>query len=392
MRPETSPPAPKVFISYSHDSEAHRRRILHLSNRLRHDGFEAWIDQYESAPPEGWPSWMTRQVEEAEFVLIAVSPIYAQRMMDPKPNEGKGVWWEGAIITQALYDAHGRNTKFIPIVLSSADRAFVPRPLRPYTCVDLEGPQGYETLYRLLTRQPLERPPTLGAIPPIEPYQNVVIPDRTEAEAEILASFTPEFLAHRPEETSVEDYYLWHEDFHATDSGELLSVTHRELESLWTFARYSVIYEVFVRRLLDSGGSASRVFVLGEEYVDPTTRRLLLHVLYRHLLLGFGPRVSFLPNVMDLRRSLLGIRCDASAVLSRRTGIFFRFPTNQYPLLVVSKNPTTIVRAVTAHKETEKSSVSFEEWYRNQPQKLSAAEIRFIEDEVQAILRIARSS
>lgn len=35
---------PKVFISYSHDSEEHKDRVLALSDRLRADGIDCIID------------------------------------------------------------------------------------------------------------------------------------------------------------------------------------------------------------------------------------------------------------------------------------------------------------------------------------------------------------
>ena len=47
---------PKVFISYSHDDEQHEQRVLQLASRLRNDGVDAEIDQYEDAPKEGWPT------------------------------------------------------------------------------------------------------------------------------------------------------------------------------------------------------------------------------------------------------------------------------------------------------------------------------------------------
>ncbi len=37
-------PRPKVFISYSHDSDAHKEYVLALSVRLRNDGVNCWID------------------------------------------------------------------------------------------------------------------------------------------------------------------------------------------------------------------------------------------------------------------------------------------------------------------------------------------------------------
>ncbi len=45
---------PSVFISYSHDSPAHRDSVLVLSDRLRGDGVDCRIDQYEESPQEGW--------------------------------------------------------------------------------------------------------------------------------------------------------------------------------------------------------------------------------------------------------------------------------------------------------------------------------------------------
>jgi selenocysteine lyase/cysteine desulfurase len=59
---------PKVFISYSHDSPEHEDRVLGLANRLREDGIDAEIDQYEISPPQGWPSWYEQQIKSADFV------------------------------------------------------------------------------------------------------------------------------------------------------------------------------------------------------------------------------------------------------------------------------------------------------------------------------------
>ena len=60
--------APRVFISYSHDSPEHKYRVLALSDRLRREGVDCSVDQYEQSPKEGWPLWCQRQVEQATFV------------------------------------------------------------------------------------------------------------------------------------------------------------------------------------------------------------------------------------------------------------------------------------------------------------------------------------
>ena len=54
----------EVFISYSWDSEEHVREVLDLSNRLRSEGVDCVLDQYEESPPEGWPRWMDRKIRD----------------------------------------------------------------------------------------------------------------------------------------------------------------------------------------------------------------------------------------------------------------------------------------------------------------------------------------
>jgi len=61
---QTKTAALRVFISYSHDSAAHKETVMRLSARLRKDGIDAQIDQYvRGRPPEGWPRWMLDKLE-----------------------------------------------------------------------------------------------------------------------------------------------------------------------------------------------------------------------------------------------------------------------------------------------------------------------------------------
>lgn len=103
--------APKVFISYSWDSEDHKKRVLALANTLRDPwGIEADIDQYVRAKPpftpsQGWDLWMEKRIEWAEFVLIVCTETYKRRFKgDEQPGQGRGVTWEGTIIRQNLYN------------------------------------------------------------------------------------------------------------------------------------------------------------------------------------------------------------------------------------------------------------------------------------------------
>ena len=139
---------PIVFISYSHDSDAHRQRVLDLSERLRRGGYEIRLDQYvNGSPQEGWPRWMLNQFDDARHVLVVCTETYYRRFRGKEaPGVGKGGDWEGAVITQELYNSKSLNTRFIPVVFEAADTAHIPEPLRPYTYYQPTSDAGYEQL------------------------------------------------------------------------------------------------------------------------------------------------------------------------------------------------------------------------------------------------------
>jgi hypothetical protein len=159
---------PKVFISYSHDSEEHEDRVLALSNRLRQDGFDARIDQYEVSPPEGWPVWMVRQVRESDFVLAICTETYLKRAeRREEPGKGHGVILESVLTYQQIYDAGSKNVKFIPVLLQGGERSHIPDPLKPTTFYRCTTDEEYEQLYRRLTNQYEIDKPALGKLRPL---------------------------------------------------------------------------------------------------------------------------------------------------------------------------------------------------------------------------------
>lgn len=164
----------RVFVSYTHDSPAHKHRVARLADRLRADGIDCEIDVFEEAPPEGWPVWMARQLREARFVLVVCTTNYHRRVTGREaPGIGLGARWEGALITQHLYETGGKNNKFIPVVFERADLKEIPDFLRHTTYYDLSDTTQYEKLYRRLTAQPhaVRRPVgTVRRLPP-EPLQ-----------------------------------------------------------------------------------------------------------------------------------------------------------------------------------------------------------------------------
>lgn len=156
---------PFVFISYSHDSKEHREMVLSLSERLRDDGYEAQIDQYiNGTPPEGWPRWMMNQLDDADFVLVVCSETYYRRFRGhEEPGKGKGADWEGALITQEVYDARSQTLKFVPIFFDADGENHIPDPLRGVTYYKLDSEPSYQAMCDFLDGVAGIKPGTIGA-------------------------------------------------------------------------------------------------------------------------------------------------------------------------------------------------------------------------------------
>jgi tetratricopeptide (TPR) repeat protein len=153
-----------VFISYTHDSDEHRERVLGLSERLRDDGYDTRLDQYvNGTPDEGWPRWMMNRLDEATHVLVVCTETYHNRFRGhEEPGKGKGGDWEGALITQELYNSRSATTRFVPVLFSRDDEKHIPEPLRQHTHYTVTSKARYEELCDFLEQAAGVEPRSLG--------------------------------------------------------------------------------------------------------------------------------------------------------------------------------------------------------------------------------------
>jgi hypothetical protein len=136
---------PRVFVSYSHESDQHAARVLELAQRLRSNAVDCWIDQFEQGPSQGFPRWMVQQIACADVVLLVCTDTYRRRFDGVEERgRGLGVNFEGYLILQELYDATMRHRKFIPILLPPATREHIPTALRGAQPFDI--PSSYDLL------------------------------------------------------------------------------------------------------------------------------------------------------------------------------------------------------------------------------------------------------
>lgn len=185
----------KVFISYSCDSGEHRERVLSLSNQLRKNGLNCILDQYEQAPPQGWPKWMDKHLNDSDFVLAICTETYYKRVMgDEEKGRGKRVKWESTLTYSHIFNNDSLNQRFIPVLFSEEDSDYIPLPLKGSTYYHINGAGGYEKLYRRLTEQPLVKPPEIGEIQGLDSKETAGLFSETDS--------PPPFVKPQPEKHS----------------------------------------------------------------------------------------------------------------------------------------------------------------------------------------------
>lgn len=152
----------KVFISYAWEDSNFSEKVLAFSNKLRKNGIDAIIDQYEESPDMGWPIWMENQIESSDYVLVVSTKTYFEKFK--QMQNGKGVTWEISSIYQSLYNMQGHNDKFIPVVFCEDDKQYVLKALQPYTIYNLET-QFEKLRNRILEIPNVIKPPVVKPLP-----------------------------------------------------------------------------------------------------------------------------------------------------------------------------------------------------------------------------------
>ncbi len=126
--------AKTAFISYSWDSAEHKAWVRALAERIRDDGVDARLDQWETAPGDQLPEFMERGVRDHEFVVIICTPEYRER----SDRRKGGVGFEGHIMTAEVM-TQGNHRKFIPVWRSGQWEEAAPSWLAGKYHIDLTG-------------------------------------------------------------------------------------------------------------------------------------------------------------------------------------------------------------------------------------------------------------
>ncbi|WP_285474713.1 SEFIR domain-containing protein [Actinoplanes sp. NBRC 101535] len=173
--PRDEGPASRAFISYAHDSGAHRDRVRAFWHFLRTVcNVDAWCDFSAEASRTEWTRTMESAMDAAEFILVIASPQYRLRAgpdLPPTLESGRGVAYEASLLRDRSYrDPVGALRQILPVVLPgcSADDipGFLLRHSTTHYPVSSFTVAGAEQLVRVLTHQPAEIVPDLGGRTP----------------------------------------------------------------------------------------------------------------------------------------------------------------------------------------------------------------------------------
>lgn len=181
---------PKAFISYSHDSQDHKKWVLDLATRLRNSGVDSIIDLWDLKPGDDLPQFMEKNLTQSDYIIMVCSDEYVR-----KANSGiGGVGYEKMIITSEFMDSIDSN-KIIPIIRQNGT-CEVPIFIKTKLFIDFSVGNSFEysfdELVRTLLGAPLFVKPEIGNNPfkPIEEIR----PERTgDALKELMCCVVSDF-------------------------------------------------------------------------------------------------------------------------------------------------------------------------------------------------------
>ena len=155
---------PKVFISYSHDSSEHRRWVSELGAKLRHNGVDAILDQWDLGPGDDVTQFMERGIIDSDRVLVICTEQYVK-----KANVGEGgVGYERMIVNAQLIQDLGTD-KFIPVIRQASGEEKTPTFLGTRVYIDFRNDSQFESEFNKLLHQlhrvPIVEKPPLGKNP-----------------------------------------------------------------------------------------------------------------------------------------------------------------------------------------------------------------------------------
>ena len=144
--------APKVFISYSWDGEAHENWVLNLATKLKEKGINVILDQWDLKLGELIPKFMEKSVYNSDRVICVITPNYNEKTI----NLHGGVGYEYSIISAKIWEKI-ETQKFIPL-LRAGNNENIPISLKGRMYIDMRDDNNFEGMLNKLLEDILNSP------------------------------------------------------------------------------------------------------------------------------------------------------------------------------------------------------------------------------------------
>jgi hypothetical protein len=209
---------PKVFVSYTHDSEQHRDDVLAFADFLVGQGIDVVLDRWATGRRRDWQAWATQNITESDYVLVIASEGYRRMGDGTGPNHlNLGGQAEASLLRDLLQgDRATWTAKILPILLPGHSKEEIPNFLQPNAAdwyeVLANTLEAAESLLRLLTQQPRDVPPALGTRPILPPRTGPTAtePVRPALQGDLPVVWRSEILskAYQPQSPLVEVHLI----------------------------------------------------------------------------------------------------------------------------------------------------------------------------------------
>jgi hypothetical protein len=154
----------KAFISYSWDSEPHKKWVKCLADKLIKKGIDVILDQYDLHTGMDMNHFMEKSLKISKKVLLILTPNYK---IKAEKRKG-GVGHEYSIINSEVSKVINQKIKYIPILKKGNNKTSIPSYLQSIVKIDMIKNNNFKKQFDLLLsdiydKHPIK--PPFGDIP-----------------------------------------------------------------------------------------------------------------------------------------------------------------------------------------------------------------------------------
>lgn len=158
--------AKRVFISYAWEDDAYREWVRALAGRLIKDGIDVRLDRWHLRGTDHIPDFMTRELRQADRVLVICSPKYRRNVHATEEGQPiSGVGWEARLLTSRLFLGAENENKILVALGRGVWKESAPDIILGQRYIDLSDPARFESAFRELVQEitgTSEQAPPLG--------------------------------------------------------------------------------------------------------------------------------------------------------------------------------------------------------------------------------------